>query len=161
LIRAGVSGSLRTRNDPGIGTDAIWTSLMGYNPVIFPITYSDGKIPSWSDSDGNINPWVQGTMTGYRESWSNNIQTTLNLEQNLKVITPGLRFIGRYGYDTNNHNWIRRFKLPELWNVARFRNNGELVFTRVAEEKIMEQTSGSNGERRDFFEWDLIYNKNI
>ncbi|TYR38484.1 TonB-dependent receptor [Sphingobacterium phlebotomi] len=161
LIRAGVSGSLRTRNDPGIGTDAIWTSLMGYNPVIFPITYSDGKIPSWSNSDGNINPWVQGTMTGYRESWSNNIQTTLNLEQNLKFITPGLRFIGRYGYDTNNHNWIRRFKLPELWNVARFRNNGELVFTRVAEEKIMEQTSGSNGERRDFFEWDLIYNKNI
>src|SRR5690606_5750744 len=137
---------------------AIWTSLMGYNPIMFPLAYSDGRIPSWTGENANLNPWVQGTMTGYNESWTNNIQTTLNLEQKLNFITPGLRFIARYGYDTNNHNWIKRFKRPELWNAGRFRNNGELIFTRVAEEQIMTQTSGSNGERRDFFEWDLIYN---
>ena len=28
LLRAGVSGSLRTQNDPGVGSDAIWTALM-------------------------------------------------------------------------------------------------------------------------------------
>lgn len=161
LLRAGVSGSLRQQNDPGVGTDAIWTSLMGYNPIMFPLAYSDGRIPSWTGENANLNPWVQGTMTGYNESWTNNIQTTLNLEQKLNFITPGLRFIARYGYDTNNHNWIKRFKRPELWNAGRFRNNGELIFTRVAEEQIMTQTSGSNGERRDFFEWDLIYNKNV
>ncbi|EDM35856.1 putative outer membrane protein [Pedobacter sp. BAL39] len=162
LLRAGVSGSLRKQSDPGVGTDAIWTSLMGYNSIMMPLQYSNGKIPSWTGQDDNLNPWVQGTMTGYNESWSNNIQTTLNLEQNLDFLTPGLRFIGRFGYDTYNNNNIRRFKRPELWNANRYRDgNGELVFTRVAEEQKMIQSSGSDGERRDFFEWDLYYDKKI
>ncbi|TCC93131.1 SusC/RagA family TonB-linked outer membrane protein [Pedobacter hiemivivus] len=162
LLKVGVSGSLRQQNDPGVGTAAIWTTLMGYNPIMMPMQYSNGKIPSWTGKDDNLNPWVQGTMTGYNESWTNNIQTTLNLEQKLDFITNGLTFIGRYGYDTNNDNYVKRFKRPELWNAARYRNaDGTLVYTRVAEEQKMTQTSGSDGDRRDFFEWDLLYNKDL
>ncbi|MDR6784673.1 TonB-linked SusC/RagA family outer membrane protein [Pedobacter africanus] len=162
LLRVGVSGSLRKQNDPGVGTDAIWTSLMGYNSIMMPMRYSDGKIPSWTGKNDNLNPWVQGTMTGYNESWTNNIQTTLNLEQKLDFITKGLRFIGRYGYDTYNNNWVKRFKRPELWNASRYRNtDGALVFTRVAEEQKMTQSAGSDGDRRDFFEWDLYYDKDL
>lgn len=162
LLRVGVSGSLRKQNDPGVGTDAIWTSLMGYNPIMMPLQYSDGKIASWTEKPDNLNPWVQGTMTGYNESWTNNIQTTLNLEQKLDFITKGLRFIGRFGYDTYNDNYIKRNKSPEVWKANRYREtNGELLFKRVAEEQIMKQTSGSDGERRDFFEWDLYYDKQI
>lgn len=161
LLRAGVSGSLRKENDPGVGTKAIWTSLMGYNPVMMPLTYSDGRIPSWTGNDDNLNPWVQGTMTGYRENWDNNIQTTLNLEQKLDFITSGLRFVGRFGYDTKNWNSIYRIKRPETWRIERFRNQGELVFSRTAEEMKMIQASSSEGTRRDFFEWDLLYNSNL
>ncbi len=161
LLRAGISGSLRKENDPGVGTKAIWTSLMGYNPVMMPLTYSDGRIPSWTGNDDNLNPWVQGTMTGYRENWDNNIQTTLNLEQKLDFITSGLRFVGRFGYDTKNWNSIYRIKRPETWRIERFRNQGELVFSRTAEEKKMTQSSESEGTRRDFFEWDLLYNKGL
>lgn len=163
LLRAGVSGSLRTQNDPGVGSDAIWTALMGYNPIMEPLMYSNGRIPAFGDDNGDrFNPWVQATMTGYNENWQNNIQTTLNLEQNLNFITPGLRFIGRYGYDTKNWNNIRRYKFPELWKANRYRDvNGDLLFERIKEEQLMTQTSGSDGERRDFFEWDLIYNKGI
>src|SRR5690606_21387621 len=163
LLRAGVSGSLRTQNDPGVGSNAIWTALMGYNPIMEPLMYSNGKIPAFGDDNGDrFNPWVQATMTGYNENWQNNNQTTLNLEQNLNFITPGLRFIGRYGYDTKNWNNIRRYKFPELWKANRYRDvNGDLLFERIKEEQLMTQTSGSDGERRDFFEWDLIYNKGI
>lgn len=162
LLRVGVSGSLRKQNDPGVGTDAIWTSLMGYNPIMMPMQYSDGKIASWTGNDDNLNPWVQGTMTGYNESWTNNIQTTLNLEQKLDFLAKGLRFIGRFGYDTYNDNYIKRIKRPELWKANRYREtNGELLFSRVAEEQQMTQSAGSDGERRDFFEWDLYYNKEI
>ncbi|RZF60034.1 SusC/RagA family TonB-linked outer membrane protein [Sphingobacterium corticibacterium] len=161
LLRVGVSGSLRKENDPGVGTGAIWTSLMGYSPIMMPLSYSNGRIPSWTGKNDNLNPWVQGTMTGYKETWQNNIQTTLNLEQKLDFVTPGLRFIARYGYDTKNNNWINRFKRPETWRIERFRTNGELIFTRTAEEMKMTQTSGSEGSRRDFFEWDLLYNKSL
>lgn len=161
LLRVGVSGSLRKQNDPGVGTNAIWTSLMGYNPVMMPLTYTNGRIASWTGQNDNLNPWVQGTMTGYRETWENNIQTTLNLEQKLDFVTPGLRFVGRFGYDTKNWNSINRFKRPETWRIERFRNQGELVFVRTAEQQQMTQSTSSNGSRRDFFEWDLLYNKRL
>ena len=162
LLRAGISGSLRKQNDPGVGSDAIWTTLMGYNSSMMPVTYSDGRIPSWTGKEDNMNPWVQATMTGFNESWTNNIQTNLTLEQNLDFITKGLKFLGRFGYDTNNHNWIARKKHPELWMAQRFRSlEGELIFNRVAAEKEMTQTSNSDGDRREFFEWELYYNNNI
>ena len=40
LLKVGISGSLRKQNDPGSGTDNIWTVLMGYNPIMMPVTYS-------------------------------------------------------------------------------------------------------------------------
>ncbi|WP_270087973.1 SusC/RagA family TonB-linked outer membrane protein [Sphingobacterium sp. SYP-B4668] len=161
LLRAGISGSLRKKNDPGVGTGSIWTALMGYNPITAPLMYSDGKIPADGNDNGDrFNPWVQGTMTGYNESWNNNIQTTLNLEQKLDFITKGLRFIGRFGYDTYNNNWVNRFKHPELWKASRYRDvNGELIFQRITEERKMTQSSGSDGDKREFFEWDLHYNR--
>ncbi len=163
LLRAGVSGSLRKQNDAGVGTDAIWTALMGYNPIIAPMVYSDGRIPANGNDNGDrFNPWVQATMTGYKETWANNIQTTLNLEQKLDFVTRGLRFVGRFGYDTTNENWIRRYKYPELWKANRYRNtNGELIYQRITEEMQMTQTSGSEGDKREFFEWDLVYDRGI
>ena len=160
LLRVGVSGSLRKQNDPGVGTDAIWTTLMGYNAIMMPVTYSDGKIPSWTEKQDNLNPWVQATQTGFNESWKNNIQTNVTLEQKLDFITKGLRFLGRFGYDTNNSNWIKRVKTPEIWKAERYRTpEGELQFTRLAEEQKMSQTSGSDGDRKEFFEWELHYDR--
>ncbi len=37
--------------------------------------------------------------------------------------------------------------------------NGELLFTRIVEEKKMEQTSGSNGSRKEFLEWQFDYSR--
>lgn len=160
LLKVGVSGSLRKKNDPGVGTDALWTALMGYNAIMMPVTYSDGKIPAWADKEDNLNPWVQATMTGYQESWKNNIQTNVTLEQKLDFITKGLRFIGRFGYDTNNSNWIARQKAPEIWRADRYRDPaGKLMIKRLAEEKKMSQTSGSSGDRREYFEWELHYGR--
>ena len=160
LLKVGVSGSLRKQNDPGVGTDGIWTTLMGFNPIMMPIRYSDGSVPAWSAQDDNLNPWSQIAETGYNESWKNNIQTNVTLEQNLNFITKGLRFLGRFGYDTSNSNWIRRNKKPATYKAQRYRNaDGTLIIDRVAEEVKMAQTSGSDGNRREFFEWELHYNR--
>ena len=117
LLKVGLSGSLRKQNDPGSGTDNLWSVLMGYNPIMMPVVYSDGKFPAWSDKDDNMNPWVQATQTGFNESWKNNIQTNVTLEQKLDFITKGLRFIGRFGYDTYNSNCVKRYKCPEVYSV--------------------------------------------
>lgn len=163
VLKAGISGSLRKQNDPGVGTDAIWIALMGYNSIMVPQIYSDGRVPAYGNDGGDrFNPWVQATMTGFNESWTNNIQTNITLEQNLDFITKGLRFLGRFGYDTNNNNWITRRKNPELWRARRYRSpEGEIIYERIAEEMKMNQNSGSSGDRREFFEWEMHYSNRI
>ena len=137
LLKVGVSGSLQKANDSGVGSDAIWTALMGYNAIMVPKLYSNGYVPAYGNDNGDrFNPWVQATMTGYRENWKNNIQTNVTLEQKLDFITKGLRFVGRFGYDTENNNWINRRKWPEQWKAKRFRaTDGTLDYDRVAEER--------------------------
>ena len=161
LLKVGVSGSLQKANDSGVGSDAIWTALMGYNAIMVPKLYSNGYVPAYGNDNGDrFNPWVQATMTGYRENWKNNIQTNVTLEQKLDFITKGLRFVGRFGYDTENNNWINRRKWPEQWKAKRFRaTDGTLDYDRVAEERKMFQESGSDGLRNEFFEAELHYSR--
>lgn len=161
LLKVGVSGSLQKVNDSGVGSDAIWTALMGYNAIMVPKLYSNGYVPAYGNDNGDrFNPWVQATMTGYRENWKNNIQTNVTLEQKLDFITKGLRFVGRFGYDTENNNWINRRKWPEQWKAKRFRaTDGTLDYDRVAEERKMFQESGSDGLRNEFFEAELHYSR--
>ena len=161
LLKVGVSGSLQKANDSGVGSDAIWTALMGYNAIMVPKLYSNGYVPAYGNDNGDrFNPWVQATMTGYRENWKNNIQTNVTLEQKLDFIAKGLRFVGRFGYDTENNNWINRRKWPEQWKAKRFRaTDGTLDYDRVAEERKMFQESGSDGLRNEFFEAELHYSR--
>lgn len=161
LLKVGVSGSLKKNNSPGKG-DNIWTSLMTQNPISIPLMYSNGYIPTYSNEDKGTNPWVLATQTGYVERWENKVQTNISLEQKLDFITKGLRFIGRFGFDTNNSSQINRIKMPETWKAERFRDvNGDLVFTRQTEEQKMTQSASSDGERLETFEAELHYDRNF
>lgn len=157
LLKLGVSGSLSKRNSPGLGDDNVWASLFGYSPIRMPITYSDGKIPAIGTS-GQTNPWVLATQTGYNENWENKIQTNVTLEQNFDFITKGLRFVGHFGFDTNNESNISRHRWPEQWRAERSRNDeGELIYTKVSDPSSMFQSSSSYGDRREFLDMMLNY----
>lgn len=162
LLKLGVAGVLDTQKDPGTGSDNIWNAIMGYNPIMVPIMYSNGYIPTYKDEGGGgFNPWVQATQTGYRESWNNNIECTLELQQKLDFLTKGLSFKFRFGYDTYNSNWKNFSKWPDQYRATpHYRDeNGELLFTRIVEEKKMQQTSGSEGRRKEFLEWQFDYSR--
>ena len=102
-----------------------------------------------------IPPYMQRQHT-----WNNKLQTTVTLEQDFNFITKGLKFYGRFGYDTNSNNWIRRMKWPEGWQAERQRDsNGELVFHRTMTEQLMTQRSSSVSDRKEYFEWQLSYDR--
>ena len=158
LVKVGVSGSLRKMNEPGRAVN-VWEALMRQNPIEIPAMYSDGRFPT-RGVDADTNPWVLTTQTGYNETWTNKIQTNITLEQKLDFITKGLSFVGRFGYDTNNGSNIRRMKMPELYKANKQRNEaGELVFNRIAAEQKMSQESGSSGDRYEYLEAELHYNR--
>ena len=158
LLKVGVSGSLRKMNEPGQSVN-VWEALMRQNPIEIPAMYTDGRFPT-RGTGADTNPWVLTTQTGYNETWENKIQTNVTLEQKLDFITKGLSFVGRFGFDTNNYNNIRRKKMPELYKAAAERNaDGTLHFDRIATEEKMSQESGASGSRYEYLEAELHYNR--
>lgn len=158
LLKVGVSGSLRKWNEPGLSND-IWKSLMYQNPISIPVMYSNGYVPAYGTEE-QTNPWVLATQTGYKEHWENTVQTNITLEQKLDFITKGLRFVGRFGFDTWNKTNIDRIKWPKQWKAQRQRDEyGNLVFTQVTDEQLMTQSSSSEGNRKEVFEAELHYDR--
>lgn len=161
LLKLGISGSLSKRNSPGLGDADVWGQLFGYTAIRTPIMYSNGYVPAVDVGD-RTNPWVAATQTGFNENWQNNIQTNASLDQDLDFITKGLKFSGRFGFDTNNNNNIERRKWPEQWRAERVRGpEGELIFTHISPPSEMFQTSSSGGNRREFLDLIFNYNRNF
>lgn len=159
LVTVGVSGWLSTQNDPGLGSDALWKSVMGQTPINMPVIFSDGKIPAAGVNE-RTNPWVIATQTGYYEEWQNVVQTNITLDQKLDFVTKGLKLTGRFGFDTYNNNYRNHKQWPEQWQAERQRDsNGEIVFKKVAERKLMFHESSSSGNRRQFLEAILQYDR--
>lgn len=165
LIQVGIGGSLEKTNHAGTTSDNIWYSLFGYNPVTMPVMYSNGYVPVIQSEEGEMlerryNPWTAATQTGYSEVWKNTINSNITLEQKLDFLTEGLRFVGRFGYDTFNENYIQRRKNPEMWRAERQRDtNGNIVFNRLVPERLLAQYSSAFGDRKEFLEGELSYNR--
>lgn len=154
LLKLGLAGSLAKRNSPGLGDNSLWGMLFGYNPIATPVYYSNGYTPiSHRDKENKLNPWVASTQTGYNENWDNNLQSNVTLDQKLDFITKGLKFVGRFGFDTDNSNWISRHRLPDLYKAnGRRQETGEIIYEKMFSALDMEQTSGSSGKRREFLD---------
>jgi TonB-linked SusC/RagA family outer membrane protein len=122
LLSLGISGSLDSQNEPGGLSTEIWESLLGQNPISIPVKYSNGYVASRGYA-GKNNPWVLVTQQGYTETWKNRIQLTLNLDQDLGFITKGLKFFGRFGYDTNDQNYNRHMQWPDGYQAQTQRDD--------------------------------------
>jgi TonB-linked SusC/RagA family outer membrane protein len=150
--------TIATRIVNGDGIN-IWKSIVGYSPVATPLVYSNGLTPAYGTGD-LTNPWVVATQTGYNESWRSKVETNITLDQNFDFITKGLRFTGRFAFDSDSRNNIRHIRWPEQHNTQRRRDsNGNLVFYRVSTERLMEQESDSWGERIYNLEGELAYDR--
>ena len=164
LLRLGTSGDLSMRNSPGMGDTDTWNSLFGYNAILTPIMYSNGYVPmiNMNRDDLRTNPWVMTTQTGYNQEWNNNLQNNVSLEQDLRFVTKGLKFTGRFGYDTYNSNYINHIQQPDRWYAnGRDKNTGEIIFDKIKNKQDMHQVSGSNGSRRIFADLLLSYNRDF
>ncbi len=161
LLKVGVAGFLSKRNSPGLGDADVWGELFGYNPIQTPVMYSDGRLPAIGTGN-KTNPWVAATQTGFNEHWTNNIETNVSLEQKLDFVTKGLSFVGRFGYDNNSKNNIERHKWPEQWfAVSRDKDTGEIVWKKVSDSSNMTQKSTSEGDRREFFDVQLNWDRSF
>ncbi|MDR3184106.1 MAG: TonB-dependent receptor [Prevotellaceae bacterium] len=170
VLRTGVSGFLEKQNKAGVQgqiewlnptINHIWSSLVATTPVAVPVMYSNGRIPAMGGTTAGrrySNPWTMATQTGYSEYWRSKVETNVTLEQDFKFITEGLRFVGRFAFDSDSKNSIFHIKFPEEWQTGRRRNvDGSLTWRRYSTEIQMTQSADSWSERVFNLEGELHY----
>ncbi|NDV63670.1 TonB-dependent receptor [Bacteroides sp. 224] len=157
LLKVSVGGWLVNRTSPHSSADDIWGAFADYTPVSSPRKWSTGQ---WPQVNGKQTPEYHMTQTGYRTIWENKMETNVGIEQDLKFITPGLKFSGVFAFDTYNKNTISRSKNPELWEAEHYRDeNGNLVLKRVKEIQSMKQDKATEGDKRYFLQASLDYSR--
>lgn len=162
VVELGVAGWIATQNQPGEADSGTLYSTFGtLTPLTVPKLYSNGLFPTYGTGH-QMNPYVLLNETGYRETWSNKMETNIALRQDLSFITEGLNFYGRFSFDTYNDNFVERLKNPTLYKAETQRDaKGRMVLTKVRDANPLTQKTGSWGDKRYYTEANLSYEKLI
>ena len=96
------------------------------SPFVHPARYSDGTIPIMNIN--GVNPWAAVTQSGYDVVTASQIQSLFAVEQNLKMITPGLKAKVSFSFDRWNQSSITRGKNATYYTIATGRDiEGNLI----------------------------------
>jgi TonB-linked SusC/RagA family outer membrane protein len=100
LLRVDISGQYLATNYPGTGTSTILQLATTAPPYLFPPVYSDGTVADHPrPSNNRVNPYNLLTNSGYTNEFRSNIQSRIDLEQKLDVLTKGLMAKVSASYD--------------------------------------------------------------
>lgn len=157
-----LSAKLVDQKRPGIGnTSTIWQAASNLTPITVPVRFSNGQLPAYG-KDEAASPSVLLNETGFVTERDNAIESKLQIDQDLKFITPGLNASASISFDNANSHTTTRKKMPNLYKaVDRNWNTGELITQKTVNAEPMSFNSSSSGERTIYFEGKLDYNKII
>jgi TonB-linked SusC/RagA family outer membrane protein len=133
LLRVNLGGFLQTKNSPPEGANGdesnagIFYQAARTPPYLHPTIYSNDQIPRLMYKE---NPWAWVTQRGYQRTNHSNIESMVQVDQDLKFITPGLSAKLTFSFDKFSGNWVTRSKNPDYYNVASGRDEeGNLITT--------------------------------
>lgn len=139
LLRVNIGGYLQDhrttsgkRPDASGGyasVDEIFREAFNTSPIVHPVAYSTGEIPLVVN---RANPWAWLTQTGYQTTKASSIESLFSLEQDLGMVTDGLKVKGLFSFDRFSSGGVRRDKGPTYYSPATSRNpDGSLVLSKI------------------------------
>ena len=158
-LRVNVGGYLQTLRKQNYSTEQAFEQAFMTPPHVHPIRYSDGAIPVVTNRE---NPWANVTQRGYETETQSQIQSLFAVEQNVKMLTPGLKAKITFSFDRWNKSTMERGMQPTFYNVATGRDvEGNLLHTILSygDEALGHSSGGEYGNTRVYFEGTLTYNR--
>ncbi|MDP4240281.1 MAG: TonB-dependent receptor [Bacteroidota bacterium] len=158
-LRLNVGGYLQNRHAPNCSIDDLFSDAFTTSPIVYPARYSDGTIPVIAN---RVNPWALGTQSGYQININTQLQSLFSLEQNLKMLTPGLKAKFTFSFDSYNYSGRIRNQNPTYYNVATGRDEeGNLTHTVLSygDESLGFSNSGGYGTKNMYLEGNMTYNR--
>lgn len=148
-----------TQNYPGYGNDSkiLWQAQSSLTPVTVPLMYTTGQAPGYGTQKSNISPYVLLNMTGYRKYYSNNNKITMQLNQDLKALTPGLSIVGLVNIDSNSSSEQVREKSPAIYYANGRKRDGTLNLEKMSEAMEPGYWNNTGADRKFYFEFRVNY----
>ena len=158
-LRMNIGGYLQERRGQNSSTDDTFSAAFITSPFMYPARYSDGTIPIIPN---RINPWAMATQVGYQNFSTSQLQSLFSVEQNLRMITQGLKAKLTFSFDSYSFAKMIRGMQPTYYQVATERNiDGTLrhdVF-QYGDDALGHTSEGEYGNKNVYFESNITYNR--
>ena len=150
-----------SQNYPGYGNDtkALWEAQSNLTPVTVPLMYTTGEAPGYGSGNSEISPYVLLNMTGYQKLYSNNNKITMQLNQDLKMVTPGLSISGLVNIDSYSALTQIRQKMPAIYYAYGRNRDGTLNLEKMSESRDPSYGNYQDSSRKFYWEFQLNYNR--
>jgi len=129
IMSLGLETVLVTQNYPGYGnsSQSLWDAQANMTPVTVPIMFSTGEVPAYGANNDQISPYVLLNYTGYQKFYKNTNNLKLQFEQDLGMLTQGLKFAALFSMNANSEMTSSRTKTPALYYATGRKRDGSLA----------------------------------
>lgn len=157
----GVDGYQARTSQPGVSnTDNLWAAQSQLTPLLVPIRYSTGQLPSYG-ADTNISPYVMLNYMGYKANENTSMQATVALTQDLSFLVKGLSIRAQGAYDNKIYFNESRVVTPELYFASSRGVDGELQLAKRVNSSTATYSNYQRQFRKYHFESTANYNVDI
>jgi len=159
LLRVNIGGYLNRFKKQGVDVNTAFDHAFMTLPFAYPARYSDGTIPLISNRS---NPWLDVTQGGYNFRTSSKLQTLFSVEQDLKMITKGLKAKVMFSFDRWNQSERGRHTNVSTVFPATGRDvEGNLIYTQyqTGDESMPHYSQGEYGNTNIYLEADMMYSR--
>ena len=154
----GVDGSITNHTTPGgKNTNQVWSDVLQLNPLMFPVTYADGTLPTYGQSD-LISPFAALNYQGYNSSDYSRNMITLKFTHRFGGILKGLVGSVQAVNDRTSGFSERRFVSPDYYRATGRTATGDLIKTLRSKQQDMRYSSNNDSWRKYYMEAKLDYN---
>ena len=154
----GVDGSISNYTTPGgKNTNQVWEDVLQLNPLMFPVTYADGTLPTYGQSD-LISPFAALNYQGYNSADNTRNMITLKFTHRFGGILKGLVGSIQAVNDRTAGFSERRFVRPDYYRATGRTATGDLIKTLRSKQQDMFYSSDNESWRKYYMEAKLDYN---
>ncbi|MEN6324387.1 MAG: TonB-dependent receptor [Proteiniphilum sp.] len=154
---------MSVNNRPGnvSSTNYIWQSQASLTPLMFPLRYSNGELPSSSIANIGMSPYVVINYSGKTKLTEYQSKYSIAIDQDLSFVTKGLKLRLLGAYDRDGGYTEIRYHQPALYLAIGRNNRGELTTRETVPATTQEYYSlrNDNQFRRFQFETTMNYDR--
>lgn len=157
----GVDGSISNYTTPGgKNTNQVWEDVLQLNPLMFPVTYADGTLPTYGQND-LISPFAALNYQGYNSADNTRNMITLKFTHRFGGFLKGLIGSVQVVNDRTSGFSERRFVRPDYYRATGRTSTGDLIKTLRSKQQDMFYSSDNESWRKYYMEAKLDYNTSI